>query len=328
MDRLPLNALRAFALVLERGGVRAAARELAISHSAVSRHLKELERWLGVALLEKRDAGGLRATAQGQLLAEAARNALHGMQQAVEAVREQRSSYSVSVCTTPSFAVRWLLPRVPALQRSYPRLEVSVVVDQRLEEPGSFSSDLAIRTGRGPWPALLAEPLMDECLYPLLSPALWRQSGRFRDPEELCRMRLLHDRDPNTSWQLWRQKYGPAALLHDRDPNTSWQLWRQKYGPAALDVRRGPRFASSDLLLRAAAQGLGVALARHRLAQEDLASGALVRPFETRVIDLGAAYWIVRPRGGAPREAVTILLAWLRRQAERTPLVRAERASP
>src|SRR5205823_1668379 len=231
MDRLPLNALRAFALVLERGGVRAAARELAISHSAVSRHLKELERWLGVALLEKRDGGGLRATAQGQLLAEAARNGLHGMQQAVEAVREQRSSYSVSVCATPSFAVRWLLPRLPALQRSYPRLEVSVVVDQRLEEPGSFSSDLAIRTGRG------------------------------------------------------------------------------------------PRFASSDLLLRAAAQGLGVALARHRLAQEDLASGALVRPFETRVIDLGAAYWIVRPRGGAPREAVTILLAWLRREAERTPLV-------
>jgi len=299
MDRLPLNALRAFALVLERGGVRAAARELAISHSAVRRHLKELKRWLGVALLEKRDGGGLRATAQGQPLAEAARNGLHGMQQAVEAVREQRSSYSVSVCATPSFAVRWLLPRLPALQRSYPRLEVSVVVDQRLEEPGSFSSDLAIRTGRGPWPALLAEPLMDECLYPLLSPALWRQSGRFRDPEELCRMRLLHDRDPNTSWQVWRQKYGPAAL----------------------DVRRGPRFASSDLLLRAAAQGLGVALARHRLAQEDLASGALVRPFETRVIDLGAAYWIVRPRGGAPREAVTILLAWLRREAERTPLV-------
>src|SRR6266436_2607885 len=64
MDRLPLNALRAFALVLERGGVRAAARELEISHSAVSRHLKELERWLGVTLLEQRDSGGLRASAQ------------------------------------------------------------------------------------------------------------------------------------------------------------------------------------------------------------------------------------------------------------------------
>jgi LysR family glycine cleavage system transcriptional activator len=109
-------------------------------------------------------------------------------------------------------------------------------------------------------------------------------------------------------------------LLHDRDPNTSWQLWRQKYGPAALDVRRGPRFASSDLLLRAAAQGLGVALARDRLAQEELASGALVRPFETRAIDLGVAYWIVRPRGSAPREAVKILVAWLRREAERAPI--------
>ncbi len=268
MDRLPLNALRAFALVLERGGVRAAARELSISHSAVSRHLRELERWLGVTLLEKRDSGGVRATAQGQLLAEASRSALHAMQQAVEAVREQRSSYSVSVSTTPSFAVRWLLPRLPALQRSYPRLEVSVVVDQRLDEPGSFSSDLAIRTGQGPWPALLAEPLMDESVYPLMSAA----------------------------------------------------LWRQKYGPAALDVRRGPRFASSDLLLRAAAQGLGVALARHRLAHEELASGALVRPFETRAIDLGVAYWIVRPRGSAPREAVKILVAWLRREAERAPI--------
>jgi len=70
-------------------------------------------------LLEKRDSGGVRATAQGQLFAEASRSALHAMQQAVEAVREQRSSYSVSVSTTPSFAVRWLLPRLPPLQRSY-----------------------------------------------------------------------------------------------------------------------------------------------------------------------------------------------------------------
>jgi len=81
-----------------------------------------------------------------------------------------------------------------------------------------------------------------------------------------------------------------------------------------------PRFASSDLLLRAAAQGLGVALARHRLAQQELASGALVRPFETRAIDLGVAYWIVRPRGSTPREAVKILAAWLRREAERAPI--------
>jgi LysR family transcriptional regulator, glycine cleavage system transcriptional activator len=295
MERLPLNALRAFALVLERGGVRAAARELAVSHSAVSRHLRELESWLGVGLFEKRDRGGLRPTAHGRLLAEASRSALHAIQQAVDAVREQRSSHSLSVSTTPSFAARWLLPRLPALERAYPRLEISVVVDQRLDEPGSFPCDIAIRTGKGPWPGLLAEVLMKECLYPVMSPALWRQSGRPTDPSQLRGLRLLHDRDPNASWQLWREKYGPATL----------------------DVRRGPRFASSDLALRAAAQGLGVALARDRLAQDELASGALLRPFGAHAIDLGAAYWIVRPHGGAPREAVRTFTAWVRQQAAR-----------
>jgi len=92
-----------------------------------------------------------------------------------------------------------------------------------------------------------------------MSAALWRQSGRPRDPAQLCRMRLLHDRDPNTSWQLWRQKYGPAAL----------------------DVRRG-RALRPPICSCVCGTGLGVALARHRLAHEELASGALVRPFETR----------------------------------------------
>ncbi|HEX7199876.1 MAG TPA: LysR substrate-binding domain-containing protein, partial [Dongiaceae bacterium] len=106
-------------------------------------------------------------------------------------------------------------------------------------------------------------------------------------------------------------------LLHDRDPSASWQLWRGKFGPAALDVRRGARFASSDLLLRAAAQGLGVALARARLAQEELASGALLRPFGPRRIVLGTAYWIVRPAGREARGAVNMLVSWLQQEAAR-----------
>ena len=293
MERLPFNALRAFALVLERGGVRAAARELGISHSAISRHLRELESSLGVSLLERRDRGGLRPTIQGEQLAQTARHALHAMQQAVDSLREQRSSYSVSVSTTPSFASRWLLPRLAALERAYPRLEISVVVDQRLDEPGSFPSDIAIRTGKGPWPGLAGEALMDERLYPVMSPGLWRQSGRPTDPAQLRGMRLLHDRDPNTSWQLWRQQFGPAAL----------------------DVRRGPRLASSDLVLRAAAQGLGVALARDRLTEDEIAAGTLLRPFGVRTVNLGVAYWIIRPRDSAPREAVRMFTSWLRQQA-------------
>ena len=293
MDRLPLNALRAFALVSARGGVRAAARELGISHSAVSRHLRELEQWLGAPLFRKSPSRALQVTAQGQRLAEAAQRALHGIHDAVESIREQHPRYAVSISTTASFAARWLLPRLPALQRAYPQLETSVVIEQRLEEPGAFSADLAIRTGRGPWPGLTAQALMDEVVYPVMSPTVWQKAGRPARPDGLRGL----------------------TLLHDRDPNTSWLMWRQRYGPASLDVRHGARLASSDLVLRAAAQGLGVALARHRLVQEDLAAGLLMRPFAGLGVELGSAYWLVSPPNDAPRTAVRMLSAWLRRQA-------------
>jgi LysR family glycine cleavage system transcriptional activator len=293
MDRLPLNALRAFAMVLERGGVRPAARALAISHSAVSRHLRELQRWLGVELLEEGYARAARPTVQGRRLAEVTGRSLREMQEAVDALRERRTSHSLTLSTTPSFAVRWLLPRLHGLQQAYPRLEVSVVVDQRLEEPRVFSADLAIRVGHGGWPELESEPLMKESLFPVMSPALWRAEGRPSDPAELERLRLVHDRDPNVTWQYWREKYGPPAL----------------------DVRRGARYASSDLVLRAAAQGLGVALAPARLAEQDLAAGILLRPFGNRQVELGPLYWIVRPPENPIRESLRNLIAWLRREA-------------
>jgi LysR family glycine cleavage system transcriptional activator len=293
MDRLPLNALRAFAVVSERGGVRAAARELGISHSAVSRHLRELEHWLGAPLFRKSGGRALHVTAQGQRLAEAARRALQGIQEAVDSMREQHPRYAVSISTTASFAARWLLPRLPGLQRAYPQLETSVVIEQRLEEASAFSADVAIRTGSGPWRGVEAQALMDEVIYPVMSPVVWQRAGRPTAPEGLRGL----------------------PLLHDRDPNTSWLMWRQRHGPASLDVRHGVRLASSDLVLRAAAQGLGVALARHRLVQEDLAAGVLLRPFKGLAVELGAAYWLVSPANGAPRAAVKMLSAWLRRQA-------------
>jgi LysR family glycine cleavage system transcriptional activator len=104
--------------------------------------------------------------------------------------------------------------------------------------------------------------------------------------------------------------------LHDRDPHAGWEQWRERFGPASLNLQRGPRFASSDLLLRAAAQGQGVALARHRLAVDDVAAGLLVRPFGECMLRIENAYWIVHP-DRAPRHAVTTVIAWLKDQAGR-----------
>jgi LysR family glycine cleavage system transcriptional activator len=296
MDSLPLNALRAFAVAVQKGGVRAAARELAVSHSAVSRHLAELERWLGVALLERgRGPRVFVVTPQGERLARTTLAALQDMQRAANALREQRSRHAVTISTTPSFAARWLLPRLPALQRAHPRLEVSVLVDQRLDEPATAGGDLAIRMGTGSWSGVVAHPLMDDGLYPVMSPALWNEAGR---PVELADL-------------------GRLRLLHDRDPCASWQLWRDEHGPAELDVRRGTRFTSSDLVLRAAAQGFGVALARHRLVLDDVNAGTLIRPFGSRAVALDRAYWIVTPTGTAMRDAAKVVVTWLQREASR-----------
>ena len=293
MKELPLNALRAFAMVYTHRGVRAAARELGMAHSSVSRHLGELDRWLGVPLLHgSAGRGPLVFTPQGEALGRATVAGLHEIEQAVAALREARPTHAVTLSTSPSFAIRWLLPRLPALEKAHPKIELSVQVEQRLDALDDGRIDLAIRMGPGPWPQLHAEALMDDALYPVLSPALWQTSGRPSRPAQLAGLRLLHDRDPQATWESWRQLHGPAKLA----------------------LQGGARYTSSDLVLRAAMQGQGVALARHRLAADDVANGSLLRPFGELVVPLGTSYWIVRPPA-RPRPAVAAVIDWLHWQA-------------
>ena len=294
MKDLPLNALRAFAAVYEAGGVRPASRQLQVTHSAVSRYLRELEAWLEQPLFEPRPGGGrLVFTAQGEALGRAALECLGSLGEAVAAIREARRANAVVIATTASVATRWLLPRLPGLARVAPWVEVSVVVDQRLGDPAGQGADLGIRMGQGPWRGLRCDPLMDDALYPVMGRSAWAEAGR---PDTLDALPHLD-------------------LIHDRDPNASWAAWRAAVGPADLDVRPGPRFASSDLVLRAAAQGLGVALARDRLVTDDLNSGALVRPFPGLRIELPDAYWIVRPEAATDRAAVRAVVDWLTSEA-------------
>jgi LysR family glycine cleavage system transcriptional activator len=292
MWNLPLNALRAFAAVYAHRGVRAAARELGIAHSSVSRHLAELDRWLGVPLVKEGHRGrdGLQFTPQGEALGRATLAGLRNIEQAAASLREARSGRSVTISTSPSFAVRWLLPRLPALEASLPRVEISIVAEQKLVDLDAGGVDLAIRMGNGSWPNVRCEPLMDDVLYPVMSPNFWKESGRPSRPQDLVKLRLLHDRDPSASWETWRRAHGPRSL----------------------DVRKGSRFASSDLVLRAAAQGQGVALARHRLAMDDVTSGMLLRPISSLHVALGPAYWLVLPERPRLLPAVAAVVDWLR----------------
>lgn len=296
MKDLPLNALRVYALACAHGGVRAAARELGIAHSSVSRHLSELEAWLGVPLGDHAAGrGGWSPTAQGAELGNAVLAALQEIESATNAIREQRSRFAVTLSVAPSFAARWLLPRLPNLERSHPRIELSVLVNSQFDVSPGAGIDLAVRMGQGPWPHLECLPLMDDALYPVMSREYWDKHGRPSRPQQLQGLRLLHDRDPHVGWSLWRKQFGPESL----------------------NLQAGPRLASSDLLLGAAAQGQGVALARHRLVADDIASGKLLRPLGDLQVRVPDAYWLVRPHSRQLPTAVATVVGWLKDQAKR-----------
>jgi len=297
---LPLNALRAFAAVYETGGIRPAGRKLNVAHSAIAKHLRELELLVGQPLLERAEGSrSLQFTATGEQLGERALKSLGELEKAWLSAKETKRSNEVVISAAPSFAALWLLPRLPSLAEAYPEIQVSVLAEQRRRDPTDEGSDLAIRMGRlrdGEKGALL----MDETLAPVTSPNLlrekWGQRWEGRDAQDL----------------------NALPLLHDRDPQAGWDLWNDSYGRGKLDLSRGPRFSSSDLVLRAAKQGQGVALARLRLAADDLASGALVFLFKQEKLELPDAYWLIESSRSNNRNcrAVERVKEWLFRANE------------
>ncbi|MEL7300037.1 MAG: LysR substrate-binding domain-containing protein [Pseudomonadota bacterium] len=294
MRDLPLTLLRALAAVYETGGIRPAGRLLGIQHSAVSRALRDLEAWLEVPLFEARDGQrALSFSTEGAALGKAALAAMKDLESAVLNTREWSSANSVTIATTPSFAMRWLLPRLPTLTEAHPKIEVSILVDQARKSPVASGADLNIRMGAQPAQDLDVLPLMDERVFPVMAPDLWERCGRPSKPAELLGL----------------------PLLHDRDPSTSWGTWRRHFGPEELDVRRGRRLTSSDLILRAAEQGQGVALARARLAEDSLANASLMRALGNAQLDLGTNYWMLANPDTGRRRAVQTVVAWLQAEA-------------
>lgn len=295
MRNLPLTLLRALAAVYDTGGIRPAGRRLGVQHSAVSRALRDLEAWLEVPLFEKRY--GQRAlvfTAEGAALGKTALAALMELENAVQKTREGSNANSVTIATTPSFAMRWLLLRLPKLEEKNSKIEVSIIVDQARNSPAASGADLNIRMGSHPTDMPNPIPLMDEQVFPVMTPQLWDQLSR---PSRVADLQGL-------------------PLLHDRDPGTSWATWRKEIGPSRLDVRQGPRLTSSDLILRAAEQGQGVALARGRLVTESLDNGTLIRPFGDKKLDLGVNYWIIANSETSGRRVVRTVIEWLMAEAE------------
>jgi LysR family glycine cleavage system transcriptional activator len=291
MRDLPLNGLRVLTTIYEAGGVRPAARAMGISASVVHRHLRELEVRLGATLVEH-GRSRVQFTAAGERLAKAGSASLGDLAGAVEAIREDRRANHVLIATTESFASTWLLPRLSAFREQHPTMLVSIRTDQRLSRVPT-DADMAIRLATHIQPeTATAEPLMDDVMVPVLSPAMANS---------------LIGNDATALLKVPR--------LHDRDAQTGWRRWGAAFGIDYAELREGARMTSSALVLLAAAEGLGVALGRRRLAEPQLESGQLVA-LSSLAVPIGTAYWILhRPHARSAEQAV---IDWLHREAAAT----------
>ncbi|MEM8596653.1 MAG: LysR substrate-binding domain-containing protein [Pseudomonadota bacterium] len=291
-----MNALRAFVSIYLTGGIRPAGRALGVSHSAVARQLQQLEALLGAPLVERGKAErAISFTPLGDRLGREGAKAFGQLEQSWSAARERRPAQAVTISAAPSFAALWLLPRLPLLAEAHPRIELSVLAEQRIRDPAEEGSDLTIRMGR-PRAGERALPFMDDALVPVANPGLLARARAARGgPTGDTRTEtLLRD----------------LPLLHDRDPNAGWALWIDHFGPRDIDQAAGPRFSSSDLVLRASKQGQGVALARLRLAADDIATGALER-LTTAALPLPRAYWVIENRERTERASLRLVRDWL-----------------
>jgi LysR family glycine cleavage system transcriptional activator len=201
----------------------------------------------------------------------------------------ERDPLSISVA--PSFASKWLIPRLGRFRVQHPDLEIRVNASSALADFSTGEVDCAIRYGSGNYPGLAVETLLGETIVPVASPKLLRSGRPLRRPEDLVHHVLLHDDSP------------------DEDASCpDWPTWLRAAG---LDVNpAGIRFNQSALVLEAAAAGQGVALAKARLADDDLNSGRLVRPFgEARKVEF--YYFFVAPRHKRGLSRVRAFRDWL-----------------
>lgn len=285
MDRLPLNALRAFETAARHGSFSAAAAELHLTHGAISHQVRALEDLLGNKLFERRGRG-VRLTEAGQMLATTLSGAFLAIDQAMRLLRRAGpDSLTISVLT--SFAARWLAPRLHHFHARHPDIALNMQTSRDLADLRRDGVDLAIRVGAGNYPGLRKELLMTDDIFPVAAPTLEPRPSRV---EQLADHLLLRD-----SWDDWAIWCRVAGL----DPR------RLKFGTVIQD---------SSVLLDAAVRGQGIVIARSVLVADDLAAGRLVRLFD---VDVPAVfkYWLVTLPERADEPAIARFRAWLHDEA-------------
>ncbi|HVM84789.1 MAG TPA: transcriptional regulator GcvA [Candidatus Binatia bacterium] len=309
--RLPsLNALKVFWAAARHGSFVKAASELHVTASAVSLQIRQLEDELGQKLFDR--------TPRGLMLTPAGSRILPDINSAFERLRDTfatlndsaAGSTMLTVSAAPSFAAKWLLPRLSRFLAAHPDIEVSLKATVELVDFERDEADLGIRYGRGEYADLVIELLMREMVFPVCSPALINGQKRRSTAELLNSVSLLHDDSADQNEAL-----------------PGWKMWLRAAAIDGVDWQKGPHFNQTVLAIEAAAAGLGVALAPAALVDADLANGRLVRLANAELSE-PFAYYLVYPANRRERPAVKAFRDWLFQElAAAEPLPRVLRSS-
>ena len=291
----PLNALRAFEAAARHLNFSRAADELSVTPGAVSQQIQNLEDYVGVALF-KRTPKGLLLTDPAQIALPALREAFDRLAEAASMLTAAVDGRRLTVSVAPSFAAKWLVPRLGHFEALHPQVDVWISAGMELVDFNSGEIDIAIRYGAGRYPGLEVVRLMQETVIPVVSPALL-ESQPLNDPADLAGHILLHDGSPDAD-----------------ESCPDWTMWLAARGVRGVDGTRGPRFNQSSLVIEAAVGGRGVALAKRALAQADLDAGRLVSPFQiTTAVDF--AYYLVHPKPTGRLPQVKAFMTWITAEA-------------
>lgn len=289
--RLPqLNALKAFEAAARHESFTRAAEELCVTQGAVSHQVKALEEELGVKLFN-RERQRLIITEAGRDYLIVVRDALDRIAVGTERLVQRQTAGVLTVSTSPDFAAKWLVHRLGRFAEAHPAIDLRVSATLHHVDFAREDVDVAVRHGDGNWPGLDVVQLCSEHLFAVCSPNLVLGRNRVSGPSDVTKFPLLH-LDSREGWSKWLA----AAGVPDADPT------------------RGPILNRASMLIDAAVDGQGVALARTTLAAWDLLNKRLVRPFNL-ALPLSKSYWIVCPKATASLPKITAFRDWLLAEA-------------
>ena len=291
----PLNGLRAFEAAARHLSFKEAARELLVTPGAVSLQIKNLEDDIGQKLFHRVNRS-IKLTDHGRLLLPAVSDAFRGIADALARLRTDNADGPLTVSVLPSFAVKWLVPRLGRFRARHPQIDVRISASPRFVNFDVEDVDLAIRHGMGHWSGLSTVWLMPGDLFPVCSPDLLRNGAPLRTPQDLRFHTLLH--------------------TETRD---EWPLWLRMHGVTGIDPLRGPSFSDDGMVVQSAIEGQGVALGRSVLVTEDLQRGRLIKPFDLSMPS-ALAYYLVCPEAHEHRPKIAAFRAWILEESAKSPV--------